>query len=172
MCRRIKRIIAIKLSLFIALIVFANPSHAMTKGNLLHLEDRPTMQEIKKVARRWSKKELEHRVDLPKYDGRPEPDYLQNNYPLWFSHLEREAAQVIATFEYSFPGAQWVFMGRDMMILADLFESFYMQLGQEDRVVRLGMRRLKVARRLELEQMLCGLFLRTTSTNVNPDSKR
>jgi len=88
---------------------------------------------------------------LPK-DEKPCKDTLQHNYPVWFNiflstqdavGIKRisPAARMIAAFEYAFPNAIWAFIGRDSSIFADLFTAFYFSVGQENRVIQVGMSR-------------------------------
>lgn len=61
------------------------------------------------------------------------------NYPHWFSILTDQGPRFIGTLEAVFPGATFVFIGRDMMALSIAVESFFHSIGHESRVLRIGM---------------------------------
>lgn len=58
--------------------------------------------------------------------------------PMWTQKLLENGPELIASAEKAFPGATWAFLGRDAVAYADLFEAFYLSIGQTDRVVRIG----------------------------------
>ena len=60
------------------------------------------------------------------------------NIDLWLPKLLGNGPKLIAAFEKTYPGARWVFLGRDGLPWADLFEAFYLSIGQPDRVIRVG----------------------------------
>ncbi|MEO5969186.1 MAG: hypothetical protein ABIQ95_04600 [Bdellovibrionia bacterium] len=105
---------------------------------LLNQSIRPSVKQIENLLAIGVVTPLRNRTDLPKYEHKPRHD-LQYNYPIWFATLIAGAPKMIAEFENSFPGATWAFIGRDMGIIADLFEAFYRSSGQTDRVVRINM---------------------------------
>jgi hypothetical protein len=109
-------------------------------SNLLKQPTRPTVLQIKELLTHWTPAPLQNETRLPKDVDKLRLD-LQNNFPVWYSALISGGPQMIATFENAFPGATWAFIGRDMAIIADLFEAFYRSIGQTERVARIGMSR-------------------------------
>lgn len=110
--------------------------------SLLDQTDRPRVEQIEALLkdRSYDLSPLRNETELPKDLNKLRPEW-QNHFPLWYEALVKGAPRMIASFEASFPGATWAFIGRDMAILADLFEAFYRARGQRDRVVRIGMSR-------------------------------
>ncbi len=108
---------------------------------LVNQVQRPSVQQIEQYLKNSTPlPELQSETSLPKDSQKPRND-LQNNFPIWYTVLIQGAPQMIASFEKAFPGATWAFIGRDMAILADVFEAFYRSIGQTDRVARIGMSR-------------------------------
>lgn len=130
---------------------------------LVNSPTRPTVQQIREARKGWTPFMLPDGSQLPKDPNRPAPS-LQNNFKVWFERLELEGPQMIASFESAFPGATWVFMGRDMAVLADLFESFYTAIGQNSRVIRLGM---STATLDSMTQETALQFLKSSGANID-----
>lgn len=109
--------------------------------SLLARDQRPKVAEVETLLGRGYLPEFIAKADLPTDSNRPSADTLQNNYPLWFRHLQENAADFIFEIERAYPGAKIAFIGRDMEAIADLTEAFYRNIGQNDRVVRIAMSR-------------------------------
>ena len=58
--------------------------------------------------------------------------------PAWLRILLQTSPRMIATVEHLYPGAKWIFLGRDAMAISDVFEAYYHSIGEKDRVLRLG----------------------------------
>lgn len=56
----------------------------------------------------------------------------------WLQLATKNFPVLLAQLEKHFPNGRYAFIGRDVAIMADLFESYYLSLGQTDRVVRIG----------------------------------
>ncbi len=125
---------------FIGIVSFIQISFASASeyNKLLRQQQRPTVTQIRNLLEDWTPAPLVAQPDLPKEKEIQKRMDLHFNYPLWYQLLIDGAPQMIATFEEAFPGATWAFMGRDMAILADLFEAFYDSIGQSNRVVRIN----------------------------------
>lgn len=123
--------------LFFALLLFApslSPA-ATSVEKLLAKSTRPTMEEVRLVL-----------DDIPKWSGIPVSAANVQGYfdtridlPSWRDQLFIVGPKLIAEFEKTTPGATWVFLGRDGLPWADLFDAYYLSLGQKGRVIRLGM---------------------------------
>lgn len=121
--------------LFLSFALFAHLGQAATVSveSLLESSTRPTMAEVRKVL------PLKRDPYIPvtaqfmgkHFDKRVDP-------PAWTSLLLHHGPKLIANFEKTHPGATWVFLGRDGMAWADLFDAFYISIGQPNRVIRLG----------------------------------
>ncbi len=74
--------------------------------------------------------------------GQAHPSQLLNprneSFEPYVNRLIDGAPVLIAAMEKTFPGATWAFVGRDSQLIGDIVEAFYLSLGQEDRVVRIG----------------------------------
>lgn len=95
---------------------------------------RPTMEQV-----------LEIFHEIHDEDGIPVSAHAASGYydqrldiPGWLKLLLKNGPRLIVEFEKTYPGATWVFLGRDGLPWADLFEAFYTDLGQPNRVVRIG----------------------------------
>lgn len=96
---------------------------------LLEKADRPTIKETKEVLHL-----LKDENGVPQRlgtHGAPAPEQILD---LLLDH----APQMVAAMEYSFPGATWAFLGRDVLLWADVLDAFYQSIGQDDRVVRIA----------------------------------
>jgi hypothetical protein len=51
--------------------------------------------------------------------------------------FETELPSLIVALEKAHPGAKYAFLGRDMDLIADAVEAFYLSIGQENRVARI-----------------------------------
>jgi hypothetical protein len=81
-------------------------------------------------------------------DERPSPALLLSN-PAYMQNYFTGAAQfnasaflsevptMIVGLEKAFPGAKYAFLGRDMDLIADAVEAFYLSIGQKNRVERI-----------------------------------
>lgn len=56
----------------------------------------------------------------------------------WLRILLETSPRMIATAEQLYPGAKWIFLGRDAMAISDVFEAYYHSIGEKNRVIRLG----------------------------------
>jgi hypothetical protein len=81
-------------------------------------------------------------------DVRPTPaeimskkQHFANINPKEFGNLAnlygRDIPIVIVSLEKAFPGGTYAFLGRDMDLVADAVEAFYLSIGQKDRVQRI-----------------------------------
>jgi hypothetical protein len=52
-------------------------------------------------------------------------------------NFSTEIPTLIVSLEKAFPGAKYAFLGRDMDLVADAVEAFYLSIGQTDRVARI-----------------------------------
>jgi hypothetical protein len=98
-----------------------------TLAELLAQETRPTMEQIEQIASQIQ--------DEP---GIPATVERGTTVPAFTELLLQYGPKLIASLEKTYPGATWVFAGRDVAAWADVVEEFYRQIGQTDRVVRLG----------------------------------
>ena len=99
-------------------------------NDLYRRPDRPTMQEVLPY--------LDQIVDEPGIPTNAAESNERIDIPRWLDILLRSAPRLIATAERLYPGATWVFLGRDSMAISDVFEAYYHTLGEKKRVVRLG----------------------------------
>lgn len=122
----------------LSLSLLLTPAFAARKSaieKILERSDRPTMAEVYKPLLNY-----EFPQDIPVNSKWA----LKNGYDQrikiksWTKILISYAPFLIATLEKAYPGATWVFIGRDGAAFADIFEAFYLALGQENRVLRLG----------------------------------
>ncbi len=93
---------------------------------------RPTMKMISEVVER-----------LNFAEGIPDNQLLGQKaqgltYEHWLQVMLEKGPELIAAMEKTFPGATWACVGRDMEAIGDLLEAFYLSIGQEGRVARLG----------------------------------
>lgn len=115
-------------------------AHSATYEELLKQESRPSVSQVSQLLEYWHPPALSSQTTGLHVDKLVKDSLdLHYNFPKWFQVLMENAPKMIATFERSFPGATWVFIGRDMAIFADLFEAFYTSIGQNNRVARLKM---------------------------------
>lgn len=119
--------------------IFSTIGLSVSYEGILAQETRPEVRQVIELCKTWDfpRLKVERTLLIDKFVS--EGANLHNNYPVWFDALINNAPKMIATFERSFPGATWAFIGRDMSIFADLFEAFYLSIGQQSRVVRIGM---------------------------------
>ena len=105
--------------LSLVVLVAASFAWAGPREDLLALDHRPTVQEIKNAF------------------GGTLPE--QNPFGTANAELQKTIKSnipgVIATFEKAFPGATFSPLGRDSVMLGDMFDAFYQSLGQ-NRIVR------------------------------------
>lgn len=134
---------------------------------LLEQPEKPTVVQMENLLEQWQQSGeslvLKNHPDMLALAERDVEKDLHFNYPLWFSLLKEDAPTMIVSFERTFPGATFVFIGRDMSVYADLFEAFYRQIGQSDRVKRLGM---STATLDTLDAKLVPAFLKTHGIEV------
>ena len=131
------------LLLFILNIVALSSARAneATVEKLLKQEGRPSVEQIEALLETGFLPDFVSKNQLPVDDDRPSAGLLQNNYPVWFQHLQTNAADFIFELERAYPGAIIVFIGRDTDTIADMTEAFYRHIGQKDRVARIAMSR-------------------------------
>jgi hypothetical protein len=101
-------------------------------------------------------------ANIPRVTGRFNP-------PKFLEAIKKDAPLLIAQLEYAYPGAKFVFMGRDTQLLADVLDAFYLSIGQKDRVVKLGVSKPTLAN-LDNSQVMkyleyYGLNLKTIEKN-------
>lgn len=125
---------------FLAAFFLCISAHAKDR-TFFESNERPSVALILEVLKHAPPVELSHQTDLVAEKEPHDGKLLHYNYPLWFNILIKRAPHMIASFEKGFPGATWVFIGRDTDLLADLFEAFYVSLGQNSRVKRVPMSR-------------------------------
>jgi hypothetical protein len=67
------------------------------------------------------------------------PALLENMQPSGFDRnaFKTNIPTLIVSLEKAFPGGTYAFLGRDMDLVADAVEAFYLSVGQTDRVVRI-----------------------------------
>jgi len=121
------------LNLLLATILLLPTSAAIARkakslDELMNQPKRPTMMEIKESYNALTA--------LQAFMMPVNGEYY--DYAYWLNIMIQDGPRLIATLEKAFPGATWAFMGRDTAALADLVEAFYISIGQNDRVVRLG----------------------------------
>lgn len=104
----------------------ASVGWAQVPYEFLNRSERPTMAETAGVAHLI--------VDEP---GVPVA-LRHHQMDVWLDLVIQHAPRMIAAMEKTFPGATWVFLGRDSLLWADVVEAFYLSIGQRDRVVRIG----------------------------------
>src|SRR5437868_13584690 len=66
-------------------------------------------------------------------------EYLKDfdSTPFTTDLFSEEIPTLIVSLEKAFPGAKYAFLGRDMDLVADAVEAFYLSIGQTDRVARI-----------------------------------
>lgn len=110
---------------------------------LLQQKNQPTVEQMENLLQQWKEQGLELKLEshpeLFSIVEREVAKELHFDYPKWFSLIHDDAARMLASFERAYPGATFVFIGRDMTVFADLFESYFRKLEQPERVKRLGM---------------------------------
>lgn len=98
--------------------------HASEDGvrQLLSMENRPTIADMKRHLSPWPRKNP--------FKGR-------DNYGR-IARFSDDFPTVIVNFERAFPGATFAGLGRDSALIGDLLDAFYRSIGQVGRVVRLN----------------------------------
>lgn len=111
-------------------------AQTLTKEQLLEQPTRPTLKQIQALSSSDSYG-FPAKNSIPVIQEAPMPD-AQYNFDLWLNGaVLRESPRMIAEFEKAFPGATLAFIGRDMALIADIFEAYYTSIGQPERVVRI-----------------------------------
>ncbi len=119
--------------LFLSLFLVNVWAAPLSMDAILEREQRPTMAEILPHVEKanWPGIPVTAETAAQYFDQRIEVER-------WLGVLEESGPRLIAAMEKSFPGATWGFMGRDAMAIADMVEAFYIEIGQPERVQRLG----------------------------------
>lgn len=122
---RLSKLRKIKL-LFISALATVLSVHAISIAEVLESSLRPTINEIRKMHPNYKPEE-----GIP-YSG------SKLNYSHFRDALRLGAAQFIVKLESAYPGATFAFLGRDTQTISDIVEAFYLSIGEENRVVRIG----------------------------------
>lgn len=110
-------------SLFASVTLYAKDS---ALDQILGMRHRPTMDVILTHLKALNKETIP-------VEGSPQGGGIDT----WVERGIIAAPKLITAMEKTFPGATWVFVGRDSLAWADIFESFYLGIGQEGRVLRI-----------------------------------
>jgi hypothetical protein len=122
------------LVLFLSCLTVASGALARTLDDVMTSPTRPTMAEVEEIL-----PEIANWPGVPVH-GSQIANWFDKRVDIdsWLPKLLSNGPKMIAHFEKTYPGATWVFLGRDGLPWADLFEAYYTSIGQKDRVVRLG----------------------------------
>lgn len=96
------------------------PSVMEAVKQIISKPDRPRVEEIERIFGGKMPKFLD-----PSVTSMARTEEIKNRLP-----------KMLALFEQSFPGATWVFLGRDVYDFGDYVDVFYRSIGQKDRVLR------------------------------------
>lgn len=103
--------------------------------SVLERDERPSMLVVKKVLKEYDfERHTPVDADWARQNGYDE----RIDIPNWTNRLIEYAPRLIAILEKAYPGATWVFIGRDGAAFADVLEAFYYTQGEKKRVLRLG----------------------------------
>lgn len=75
----------------------------------------------------------------------PDEDPYSRKTEQWINLMIQHGPNILANMERTYPGAKWVFLGRDVAAWADFFEAFYESIGQKGRVSRVGVSKASFA---------------------------
>ncbi len=100
-------------------------------AEILTSSERPTMTTISQISHEFAEE-----LGIPSAPLRVGNGHVLD-FQKWTKILLENGPQLIANLEKTNPGATWAFIGRDTQAIADLFEGFYLSIGQKNRVQRI-----------------------------------
>lgn len=124
-----KTILLLSTLVFSAFDVLAAGNGAL--ANAIRQEQRPTMEQIRKESGQY---QFHSNIPATIHQFNYNPSDVQN----WLNLVPHQAPKLIVDLESTYPNADWVFVGRDAALIADIFEAYYLERGIENRVFRLG----------------------------------
>ena len=114
----------LKSFLFFLFLTVAVDVHASLISKLVDAPHRPTMLQVAE-ALNW-----DFRTNPPEFEV-PDSTVLRYN-------VIHYGIPLLLQLEYSFPGATWAPLGRDVVVNGDFLDAFYLLRGEKDRVVRIN----------------------------------
>lgn len=128
----------------IVVLIFTSFAHGANSSNLIEQKLRPTMREL-----------------LQELDPIPSPNPFQPLYrnDTMLKLIPILGPKMIVQLEFAYPGAVWAPLGRDAALVADILESYYLAIGQMNRVVRLNASRHSFRDRADFRKLLLSVGL-------------